>query len=172
MKKSLIVAGLSLMLMAPVMAHGHKGKMMENLDSNKDGKVSLQEMLAQAETHFQKMDANKDGQISQAERQAMWQQRGGKQMGERKGQHQGHRQGQGQGQGQNQGQNQGQMPKREGKHQGMQAVDSNNDGMISRAEHLAQAQKMFQRLDANKDGVLSQDELKAKRMRGPKHQAK
>lgn len=46
---------------------------------------------------------------------------------------------------------------------GMSAMDSNKDGMISRAEHAAAAQARFDKADANKDGMVSADEMKAMR---------
>lgn len=42
-------------------------KVMEEVDTNKDGKVSKEESLAFAEKRFEKMDANKDGFITKDE---------------------------------------------------------------------------------------------------------
>lgn len=49
------------------MNHGHHGNMLAKLDTNKDGKISRDEMRAQADARFAKMDTNKDGFIDQAE---------------------------------------------------------------------------------------------------------
>jgi Ca2+-binding EF-hand superfamily protein len=50
----------------------HRGHMMfEMLDANKDGTVTRAEATAAAEKHFAEVDTNKDGVISQAERDAM-----------------------------------------------------------------------------------------------------
>ena len=42
---------------------------------------------------------------------------------------------------------------------GMMRADTNNDGMISKAEATAQSNARFDRLDTNKDGTLTADEL-------------
>jgi len=44
------------------------------------------------------------------------------------------------------------------------AMDTNGDGMISRAEHAAGAKKMFTECDANKDGVVTAAEMEAHSM--------
>lgn len=43
------------------------GKMFEMADSDKDGRVSLQEATAMAASHFDKADANRDGTLSMDE---------------------------------------------------------------------------------------------------------
>lgn len=40
-------------------------------------------------------------------------------------------------------------------------MDTNHDGMISKEEHAASAEKMFMEADANKDGKLSETEMAA-----------
>ena len=52
-----------------------------------------------------------------------------------------------------------------GDHKGgmMQKVDTNGDGVISKAEFMAKHEEMFAKMDANKDGNLSADEMKAAR---------
>ena len=42
---------------------------------------------------------------------------------------------------------------------GMMRADTNNDGMISRAEATAQASSRFDAMDTNKDGTLGPDEM-------------
>ena len=49
-------------------AHMMGGRMFETSDSNKDGKVSLQEATNAALQHFDMADANRDGQITREER--------------------------------------------------------------------------------------------------------
>lgn len=44
---------------------------------------------------------------------------------------------------------------------GMDAMDANKDGVITRDEFLAHPAKMFDRIDANHDGKLTKDELTA-----------
>ncbi|MFZ4125224.1 MAG: hypothetical protein ACOYJ2_04035, partial [Rickettsiales bacterium] len=75
MKKSTTVAILSAVLFAtPAFAEmheggpkgpgGHHGKMMEKIDTDKDGKVSKAEHLAHADQKFTEMDTNKDGFVT------------------------------------------------------------------------------------------------------------
>ena len=42
---------------------------------------------------------------------------------------------------------------------GTDKMDSNKDGMVSRAEHDAAAKAMFDSADANKDGMMSKEEM-------------
>lgn len=46
------------------------GMMLRQVDTNNDGRISREEMRAQADRRFDRMDANKDGVIDQAELQA------------------------------------------------------------------------------------------------------
>ncbi|MGH8050281.1 MAG: HvfA family oxazolone/thioamide-modified RiPP metallophore [Arenimonas sp.] len=45
---------------------------------------------------------------------------------------------------------------------GMSQADTNKDGVITKAEHTAQANSMFAAMDKNKDGKISSAEMKAK----------
>lgn len=55
------------------MAMGMHGRMFENADANRDGKVSLQEMTNAALRHFDSADANHDGKLTPDERMQMHQ---------------------------------------------------------------------------------------------------
>jgi len=46
---------------------GHKGKMMEKVDTDGDGKISKAEFMAKHESKFMKMDVDGDGFISKEE---------------------------------------------------------------------------------------------------------
>lgn len=48
----------------------------------------------------------------------------------------------------------------------MPRADTDNDGVITRAEFLAQASARFDRIDANKDGRIDQTERQAMHKRG------
>ena len=50
----------------------------------------------------------------------------------------------------------------------MMRADTNNDGVVTREEMVAQATERFDRMDVNRDGKLTRDELRqvGKRMRG------
>jgi Ca2+-binding EF-hand superfamily protein len=50
--------------------HGGHGGMLARIDTNKDGKISRDEMRARVDARFDKLDTNKDGFIDQAEMQA------------------------------------------------------------------------------------------------------
>lgn len=52
---------------------GFGGRMFEMADTNKDGRVTLQEAQAAALQHFDMADANRDGQITPDERRQMHQ---------------------------------------------------------------------------------------------------
>ena len=42
----------------------------------------------------------------------------------------------------------------------MQTADTNNDGLLSKAEFMAVQEKRFADMDANKDGNISRDEMR------------
>ncbi|MFA6117186.1 MAG: EF-hand domain-containing protein [Sphingomonas sp.] len=50
--------------------HGGHGDMLARIDTNKDGKISRDEMRARIDARFDRLDTNKDGFIDQAEMQA------------------------------------------------------------------------------------------------------
>ena len=50
--------------------HGHHGARLARLDTNQDGKISRDEMRADADKHFDKLDTNGDGFVDQAEMDA------------------------------------------------------------------------------------------------------
>ncbi|GEM_PF-5572014 len=53
------------------MRNRHMQKRFEGLDSNKDGKISLQEMQEHADKRFEMMDRNKDGELNREDRKPM-----------------------------------------------------------------------------------------------------
>lgn len=57
-------------------ADARKAKRFERLDTNKDGKVTLEEFSARQDKMFTRMDKNKDGVISKDEMKAMHHKRG------------------------------------------------------------------------------------------------
>jgi hypothetical protein len=50
---------------------GKGGRMLERVDTNKDGAISREEFRAAAAARFERMDANRDGRIDAAEQSAM-----------------------------------------------------------------------------------------------------
>ncbi len=126
--------------LAPVVyAHGdpaHKEAMFEMMDSNGDGKISADEHAAGAKKMFEKMDADKNGEVTAAEMDAAHDKMAGKaKTAERKAE----------------------MSSAEK----IKMVDTNNDGMISAAEHEAGAKMMFDRMDTDHDGYLTKAEFEA-----------
>ncbi|HEY0625038.1 hypothetical protein [Sphingomonas sp.] len=111
--------------------------------------VTKAEMLARADARFDRMDTNKDGQLdanerkagTEAARTAMAERKGGEMAdfvpGGRRGGGMGERM--------------------------LQRIDTNGDGLISKAENRAAAEARFTRMDANGDGTLTADE-RGKRM--------
>lgn len=131
--------GLSSAALASVaFAHGHmRGQMFEQIDANKDGKVTLAEAKAAEKARFTAADTNKDGRLTTEELQAHRASMHGDRPGnaERAHKHKGHGE------------------------KFFAKVDVNGDGAIDATESAAKAEKMFARMDGNSDGVVTQDEL-------------
>ena len=67
---SAAVIGLSVASVAAIAGdhgHDHKGKMMEKVDTDGDGKISKEEFMAKHEKMFTKMDVDGDGYLSKEE---------------------------------------------------------------------------------------------------------
>ncbi|MCB9990780.1 MAG: hypothetical protein H6867_05305 [Rhodospirillales bacterium] len=78
--KWFLAAAVAALMIAP-MAHaegpgkgdgGHKGKMLEKMDSDGDGKVSRAEFIEAHEQRFTEIDADGDGFASAEELKAAW----------------------------------------------------------------------------------------------------
>ena len=107
--------------------------------------ISKAEMLARADARFDRLDTNKDGQLSAEERKAGMD-AARKAMAEKKG-----------------GELQDFMPgaRRGGGGMGermMARIDTNGDGLISKAENRAMVEARFARMDADKDGMVEAGE--------------
>lgn len=105
--------------------------------------ITKAEMLARADARFARMDANQDGQLDANERKAgadatraaMADRQGGEMADFVPG-------GRGGGMGERM----------------LARIDTNGDGMISKAENRAAAEARFARMDANGDGTIGADE--------------
>jgi hypothetical protein len=109
--------------------------------------ISKAEMLARADARFDRLDTNRDGQLSAEERKA-GAEAARKAMAEKKG-----------------GELQDFMPgaRRGGGGMGermLARVDTNGDGMISKAENRAMVEARFARMDADKDGMAEAGEAR------------
>ncbi len=164
MKKFLTTAAIGAMLTA-----GAAVAMQGQAPTPPKAPVSKAEMLARADARFDRLDTNKDGQLSAEERKAGMDAarsaQSEKSGAEKKG-----------------GELQDFMPggRRGGGGMGermMARVDTNGDGMISKAENRAMVEARFARMDADKDGMAEAGEArvgkrgegrggKAKGMRG------
>ena len=77
MKKQVSYVLAAALLAAPTVAMAddhkgkdHKAKHLEKVDTNKDGKISLDEFLAQKKEHFTKVDVDADGFLTKEEMKA------------------------------------------------------------------------------------------------------
>lgn len=140
MKKFLTTAAIGAMLAA-----GTAIAMQSEAPAAPKKPISKAEMIARADARFDRLDTNKDGQLSAEERKAGMD-AARTAMAEKKG-----------------GELQDFMPggRRGGGGMGermMARVDTNGDGMISKAENRAMVEARFARMDADKDGTIEAGE--------------
>lgn len=140
MKKLLTTAAIGAMLTA-----GAAIAMQSNAPAAPKQPISKAEMIARADARFDRMDTNKDGKLSAEERKA-GAEAARAAMAERKG-----------------GELQDFMPgaRRGGGGMGermLARVDTNGDGLISKAENRAMVEARFARMDADKDGTVEAGE--------------
>lgn len=135
--------------------HRGHGDRLARIDTNHDGTITHAEAIAAAEARFARLDTNGDGTVTQQEMQAnraamraKWQERRAQRAA--------------------QGAPDGKAWSHRGPHRhGMmlKRLDTNGDGVITRAEAQAEAQtaagKRFDRIDANHDGRIDQTEIAA-----------
>ena len=142
MKKQLFAAALATLMaggmISPASAQDAPppppGGGMMRADTNHDGVITRDEVLADADQRFARMDTNHDGKIDQAERDAMMAQRGG-------GQGRGGRMG-----GRADTNGDGVISLDEQRAQATQRfdmVDANHDGKIDQAEQDSMRQRMM-----------------------------
>lgn len=185
-----LIFGSGLALAGTVVAgqdrHDSKGTAgrMGRLDTNKDGKVTLAELVESKQTWLREVDSNKDGAATRAEIEASMQARRTQHVTELIARQDQNKDGR-------ISREESRMPERwfaradansdgqltreelsqrrgkhgEGKHgAGKQAklmeMDANSDGKIDAAEVKGSAERMLKRLDKNADGTLQGDELK------------
>lgn len=184
----LAIAGTA--LAGPGWHHGKGGGgMMGQLDTNKDGKVTLAEITESKQAWLREVDSNKDGVATQAEIEASMTARRKAHLDELFAREDKNKDGR-------ISRDESSMPERwfarvdanndgsltreelsqrpgkrggkdAGKHPKLAKLDANSDGKIDAAELKASAEQMLKRLDKNGDGTLTADELK-RRGHGPR----
>ena len=105
----------------------------ESMDTNHDGKVSMEEHAAAANKMFDKMDANNDGRVTASEMEAAHKAITGHKA------------------------EKGEMTAAEK----IKMIDTNGDGVLTEEEYTVGTRAMFDKMDTNGDGFLTMAELKA-----------
>jgi hypothetical protein len=121
-----------------------KDRRFAKTDVNGDGQISKEEFdtvrEARREKSKQRRDINGDGLVDKADKALRKEARKAKRAAKK--------------------------DKRKSRREaGLKGPDANQDGFVSREEHMAAAERMFVFLDANGDGVLSQGEGAKRRAR-------
>lgn len=163
---SLLLSGIA----APAFAakgdgkHGERGAaMIERLDANKDGKVSLDEFKTNASATFKTFDADSNGQVTKDEIKA----RRDAFKDARKAVRNASEADKGTAREALQAAGPFMLP---GAGKMFDRADTDKNGTLSEAEVLASAEKIFERHDSNKDGAI--DTADARPMKGKGHHGK
>ncbi|AKM11259.1 EF-hand domain-containing protein [Croceicoccus naphthovorans] len=126
-------------------AQTKSGEMFAKMDVNGDGQLDQADRDARKAQRFAKLDTDGDGSISEAEFAAHHEMRGKRGDGDGMRGHHGKR----------------------GGHHGMRMMgkmaDTNNDGVITRAEFDAGVASHFAKMDADGNGTVTVEERKAAR---------
>ena len=120
------------------------GRLMRAFDGNRDGKVTVEEARAEFDRRFAEFDLNSDGKIDDADLPPMMRGRGVLEDGSAGMSDRG----------------------RHGKMRGLgflRQADTNKDGVVTREEVRAAAEREHVRLDRNKDGAVDQADREALR---------
>lgn len=174
MVRTLALATALTALTLPTFAQTPGGNFITNWDGDGNGAVSLAEVTERRSDLFVTFDENEDGMLDATElatmddmstdmRASMQDERPqGHGQGQGKGMGQGKGQGNGMGKGQGGGKGQGQ---RMGKGQGQggqhdhASLDTDGDGLVSKAEFVGSADTWFAQKDRNQDGVITSDDF-------------
>jgi len=155
----LIPVAIASILCGVAVAGGGKDEKMSMMDKDGDGKITAMEHADGSKAMFTKLDGDKDGQVTATEMDAMHTAMTDKghaathtqgdpnqeKMADKKAYDQ-------TGTGKS-------MPKGMSSSQKIAAMDTNNDGKLSAAEHAAGSKKMFGKMDADRDGSLTAKEM-------------
>jgi Ca2+-binding EF-hand superfamily protein len=188
-----LVIGSGLALAGTVLAGtdchaGKGGGRMSHLDADKDGKVTLAEIVQSKQSWLQDFDANKDGAVTRAELDAGFQARRTEHLEQMFAKQDADKDGvisreesalPARWFARVDANNDGKLTREElsrppagpgaqkGEHGGMfSKLDANRDGKVDAAETKARAEQMLKRLDKNGDGSLDASELNQHRWHG------
>src|SRR5262245_54122554 len=117
----------------PSVARADNEGRFETMDTNHDGKISMEGHAVAATNMFEKMDSNHDGRVTASEMEAAHKAITGHKA------------------------EKGEMTAAEK----IRMIDTNGDGVVSEPEHAAGAKAMFEKMDTNDDGFLTKAEVKA-----------
>ena len=131
---------------------GGHGGMMRMTDTNNDGVLSREEMLAAAIQRFSEADANNDGKVTKDEMRAAGDKRRNEMRARFSGREGGRRWGNGPG-------GPGGRDRAGGPGGMLARLDTNKDGALSKAEFDVP----FARMDTNKDGQIDKSEMQTAR---------
>ncbi|MEO9458447.1 MAG: hypothetical protein ABJE63_07035 [Lentilitoribacter sp.] len=139
-------------------------RMLEKLDTNKDGGITLEEVKAHQGTIFASVDANSDNSLTQEEFDMIKEMR----KAERETAREAKKAENGEQTTETAQSDDKDGKKRKGKRgemrgMGFERLDADNSGAVSLEEFTAHSDKMFDRMDRNDDGVINTDDVKRKR---------
>jgi Ca2+-binding EF-hand superfamily protein len=112
-----------------------KEEVFMKMDTNGDGKISVEEWTTAHKDIYAKMDANGDGKVTPDEMKAGIEKQHGQMMGK--------------------------PGAEEMVTEKIKMMDTNGDGYISEEEFIAGSKTAFDKMDANHDGYLTKSEMKA-----------
>lgn len=146
----------------------HRGpnieRMLEKLDVNNDGGITLDEIKTHQENIFTSLDADSDNSLTQEEFEMIKEMRKAEREANKPADASANDQ-----TAQNGDQDGKKRGKRGGKRGGNRGgpnfdrLDADTSGTVSLTEFTAHADKMFDRMDRNEDGVINADDTKRKR---------